>query len=68
MPDPGDGTVLVGWSMGVDGKRRPDRRFSTAERDAEILRRRSEGESIRGIAAGVGCSVGTVHRVVRASS
>lgn len=64
-PDPGDGTIRVGKTLGIDGKVRPNRRFYTGDRDAEILRRRDDGETIRAIAAAVGCSVGTVHRVVK---
>lgn len=66
-PDPEDGTIAVGKSLGIDGKVRPDRRYWTGERDSEILRRREDGESMRTIAAAVGCSVGTVHRVIKAA-
>lgn len=65
-----DGTVHPGvaldWSIGRDGKVRPDRRLDTSQRDAFIraLHERA-GWSMRAIAAQVGCSVGTVHRVVK---
>jgi transposase-like protein len=62
--DGADGTIMVGWTQGNDGKWRPDRRFSTRKRDATIRQLYAEGSSMRAIAGAVGCSVGTVHRVV----
>lgn len=59
-----DGTILVGWTMGVDGKLRPSRRVDTTARDEEVLRLRADGASIRAIAAKLECSPGTVHRVL----
>lgn len=52
------------WCRGLDGKWRPNRRFDTTNRDRKIVLLRSGGRSIRTIAAEVGCSVGTVHRVL----
>jgi transposase len=49
---------------GRDGKRRPNRHFDNTDRDARIHELRADGKSIRVIAAEVGCSVGTVHRVL----
>jgi IS30 family transposase len=37
-----------------------------ATRDAAILTARADGASVRTIAADLGCSVGTVHRVIKA--
>ncbi|WP_420898503.1 helix-turn-helix domain-containing protein [Cryobacterium lactosi] len=51
--------------MGLDGKVRPSRRVDTTERDARISELRASGISIRAIATSVGCSVGTVHRVLK---
>ncbi len=64
-PPDDDGMILVGACMGLDGKTRPNRRVDTTARDDEILRRRASGESIRQIAEAVGCSVGTVHRILK---
>jgi DNA-binding NarL/FixJ family response regulator len=55
----------MGLSLGRDGKLRPDRRFDTTRRDAEIIELHDQGVSMREIAAKVGCSVGTVHRVIK---
>jgi DNA-binding NarL/FixJ family response regulator len=60
----------VGLSLGRDGKLRPDRRIDTTARDTEIYRLYADGDdigpmSMREIAAQVGCSVGTVHRVIK---
>jgi len=52
------------WCLGLDGKWRPNRRFDTTHRDRQIVLLRSARKSIRAIAAEVGCSVGTVHRVL----
>lgn len=60
-----DGTITVGKTMGTDGKLRPNRRFDTTERDRLILDMRAEGSSVRAVAEAVGCSVGTVHRIVK---
>lgn len=59
-----DGTIRVGWTMGLDGKLRPSRRFDTSARDALIREMHASGASVRTIAAAAGCSVGTVHRIV----
>lgn len=60
-----NGMIRVGKTLGLDGKVRPDRRFDTTDRDARIVRAyRSEGKTMRAIACEVGCSVGTVHRVL----
>lgn len=56
----------VGWSTGLDGRVRPNRRLDTTERDKRIAKLYAAGKSMRAIAAQVGCSVGTVHRVVSA--
>jgi DNA-binding NarL/FixJ family response regulator len=52
------------WCLGLDGKWRPNRRFDTTRRDRRIVLIRSTGKSMRAIAAEIGCSVGTVHRVL----
>jgi hypothetical protein len=53
---------------GLDGKWRPNRRFDTTDRDARIVRAsRVERKSIRTIAAEVGCSIGTVYKVLVAA-
>lgn len=65
-PDSPDGRIHVGKTMGIDGKLRPDRRFDTTTRDTDIRTRRATGETVRQIASAVGCSVGTVHRVLKA--
>ena len=61
-----EGRIDVGTVMGLDGKRRPSRRFDTSARDEQICDLRYSGKSLRTIAAEVGCSVGTVHRVLAA--
>lgn len=63
-PDAGDGTILVGKCMGLDGKMRPDRRFDTTVRDDNIRQLRASGATMRDIATSAKCSVGTVHRVL----
>jgi hypothetical protein len=62
-----DGTISVGWSVGLDGKKRPNRRFNTTARDTRIHELRTAGQSVRAIASDVGCSVGTVHRVLKSA-
>jgi DNA-binding NarL/FixJ family response regulator len=52
------------WCLGLDGKWRPNSRFDTTQRDRQIVLLRSSGKSIRAIGTEVGCSVGTVHRVL----
>lgn len=53
------------WNLGLDGKWRPNRRCEHgSQRDRQIVLLRSGGKSIRAIAAEVGCSAGTVHRVL----
>jgi hypothetical protein len=61
-----NGTISVHNRLGLDGKRRPDRRCDNTDRDAEIRALRADWKPIRVIAAEVGCSVGTVHRVLHA--
>ncbi len=61
-----DGTLLWQMKQGRDGKRRPSRRFDTYERDSEIARMWRGLKTMSEIAAEVGCSVGTVHRVLTA--
>ena len=54
--------------VGSDGKQRPNRRLDAEmleERDTAIVTWRMAGSSIREIAAMIGCSVGTVHRVLK---
>jgi DNA-binding transcriptional regulator YhcF (GntR family) len=60
-----DGTITVGRTIGLDGKLRPSRRFDTTARDNRIRELGAGGRSVRAIAAEVGCSVGTVHRVLK---
>lgn len=64
LPD-GRREVEVGPVMGLDGKVRPGRRVDTTQRDAEIRRLRASGFTVREVAARLGCSVGTVHRVAK---
>lgn len=59
-----DGLVTVGMVQGLDGKLRPSRQIDTTERDKRIRRLHRDGRSMRAIASEVGCSVGTVHRVI----
>jgi Mor family transcriptional regulator len=54
-----------GFSRGRDGKLRPDRQSDTTRRDAEIYHMHTDNMSMREIAAKVGCSVGTVHRIIK---
>jgi DNA-binding NarL/FixJ family response regulator len=56
--------AIIGRSLGRDGKYRPKRRLDTRNRDDAIRRLRTEGASIRTIAAELDWSVGTVHRVL----
>jgi hypothetical protein len=51
------------WITGLDGKHYP-RRTGGIRRDRQIVLLRSGGTPIRSIASEVGCSVGTVHRVL----
>jgi len=63
-----DGTISYGMVLGLDGKRRPSRRFdTTTARDSRICELRDAGQSVRAIAGEVGCSVGTVHRVLKSA-
>ena len=62
-----DGTISYGMVLGLDGKRRPSRRFDTTARDSRICELRDAGQSVRAIAGEVGCSVGTVHRVLKSA-
>ena len=64
QPD-ADGMVTVSHTMGRDGKMRPDRRTDTRERDKQIRKLHKAKVPMRAIATEVGCSVGTVHRVIR---
>lgn len=61
-----DGRITVMLVKGRDGKIRPGRRVDTTARDLAIYRMRRDKASIREIAKTVGCSVGTVHRVLNA--
>jgi IS30 family transposase len=60
-----DGRLLVPLVLGLDGKVRPAVRFDTSGRDELIRQRRATGTPMRTIAAEIGCSVGTVHRVLK---
>jgi hypothetical protein len=51
------------WITGLDGKHYP-RTTGGIRRDRQIVLLRSGGTPIRSIASEVGCSVGTVHRVL----
>ena len=59
-----DGRLQVPVAKGLDGRMRPAVRYDTTGRDARIMELREDGLTIRAIAAEVGCSVGTVHRVI----
>jgi transposase len=63
--DLGGGRFVLGTTVGLDGKTRPDRWCDTSERDSRIKQLREGGKSVREIAREVGCSVGTVHRVMK---
>jgi DNA-binding NarL/FixJ family response regulator len=55
--------------LGLDGKYHPRRPLTTSQmiaRDKKIMKLRDQGMSVRAIAAELGCSVGTVHRVIQA--
>lgn len=67
LPD-GTRIVSVGKVRGLDNKLRPSRRYDTTDRDDAIRERRQNGDSMRQIADVVGCSVGTVHRVLKSSA
>lgn len=55
-----------GYCLGTDGKWRPNSRFDTTERDLRIAAAKTQhGLSVRQIAKEIGCSVGTVHRVLK---
>jgi DNA invertase Pin-like site-specific DNA recombinase len=60
-----DGTVPIRRLLGRNGKVRPSRRFDTIARDERIGSLRADGLTVRAIATEVGCSVGTVHRVLK---
>jgi len=62
-----DGTIPVRRVLGRDGKRRLNRRIDTTARDSRICELRDAGQSVRAIAGEVGCSVGTVHRVLKSA-
>jgi IS30 family transposase len=62
-----DGMIEVDWTLGRDGKVRPSRRYDTSDRDDLIRSLRADGHSIRSIAEQADCSVGTVHRVLKAT-
>lgn len=64
QPD-SDGMVTVDMIKGLDGKLRPSRQVDTTDRDKQIRRLHRNGQSMRAIAKEVGCSVGTVHRIVK---
>lgn len=59
-----DGTIAVTPVVGLDGKVRPSRRLDTDVRDNAIVELHRRGDSMRTIARKVGCSVGTVHRIL----
>lgn len=59
-----DGSIQVPTRTGLDGKRRPGRRFDTTYRDQQIGQLRHDGQTVRQIATNLGCSVGTVHRTL----
>ena len=59
-----DGSLQVPMVRGLDRRLRPGVRYDTSGRDVLIRQLRTEGKSIRAIAAEVGVSAGTVHRVV----
>lgn len=59
-----DGSLLIPMTLGIDGRLRPTVRYDTSGRDRLIRQLRHDGKSIRVIAQEVGCSVGTVHRVL----
>ena len=50
------------WIVGLDGKHYP--RTVERNRDRRIVLARAAGNPLRTIAADIGCSVGTVHRVL----
>jgi hypothetical protein len=54
-----------GYCKGADGKLHPQRHYDTTLRDAKIIELHDHKKSMRAIAAAVGCSVGTVHRVIK---
>jgi IS30 family transposase len=56
-----DGTVM---SKGLDGKLRPAQQVDTTDRDKRIRKLHRAKMPMRAIAAEIGCSVGTVHRVI----
>jgi transposase len=60
-----DGSLQVPMTMGVDGKLRPSVHYDTSGRDALIRSLRARQKTIREIAEEVGCSVGTVHRILK---
>jgi hypothetical protein len=64
-PPNDQGMIRASVGFGLDGKTRLNRRVDTTERDTRIRDLRSGGKSMRAIAAEVGCSVGTVHRIIR---
>jgi DNA-binding NarL/FixJ family response regulator len=56
---------------GLDGRQHPGRALTESERSertAAILKLRSQGKSVRAIAAELGLTVGTVHRTVQKES
>lgn len=59
-----DGSIEVPMRRGSDGKVRPGRQFNTAYRDQQIRAMRDDKLTTRQIASAVGCSPGTVHRVL----
>jgi DNA-binding NarL/FixJ family response regulator len=57
--------------VGMDGRRHPSRPLTESEhstRTEAILTLRSQGKSVRAIAAELGLSVGTVHRTIQNES
>jgi DNA-binding NarL/FixJ family response regulator len=60
--------IPPGMVLGLDGRHHPRNPLSKSERNTRteaILRLRSQGKSIRAIAAELGLSVGTVHRTIQ---
>lgn len=57
-------TIWVHSKKGLDGKNRPSRRYDITERDEAIKRLHFEGKTQANIASEVGCSTGTVSRVL----
>jgi hypothetical protein len=59
------GKIFAWKATGLDGRKRLNRRVDTTGRDELIRKLRVDGQPVRAIAAEVGCSAGTVHRVLK---